>query len=61
MRAVSSLIFLAGTIVISSCASAADLPIRLRPAIQREGSSKQEERRQLFEQFLEYLRERRSH
>ena len=59
MRAVSSLMFLAGTIMISSCASAADLPIRLKPAIHREDSSKQEERR-LFERFLEYLRERRS-
>ena len=59
MRAASSLLFIAGTIMISSYATAADLPIRIRPVIQREGSSRQEERR-LFERFLEYLRERRS-
>ena len=58
MRAAASLMFLAGTIMIANCASAADLPIPAKPAIQRDGASKQE--RRLFERFLEYLRDRGS-
>ena len=60
MRAASSLIFLAGTIImISSHAAAADLSIPVKRAIQRESLPNQEERR-LFERFLQYLRERSS-
>lgn len=61
MRATLYLLLSAGAVMISNGAWAADLPLRVRPAVHREDPSTQEERRQLFERFLEYLRERRSH
>jgi hypothetical protein len=56
MRAVSLSMLLAGAFVISSAAFAADLPVRMRPAMQREAPSLPEHRRLLFERFLKYLR-----
>jgi hypothetical protein len=60
MRAAFRLMVLAGTVAVSSQASAADLPLRIRPVVHRKDSLTPGERRRLFERFSEYLRERRS-
>jgi hypothetical protein len=55
MRAAFLSTLLAGGFVISNDARAADLPIRTKPAMQREAPPLPEHRRQLFERFLQYL------
>jgi hypothetical protein len=45
MRAVFPSMLLAGAILISNGASSANLPLRMKPALQREGSQSQEERK----------------
>ena len=56
MRAAFLLTLLATAVLISNEACAADLPLRIKPAPTRE--TVPELHRQLFERFLQFLREK---
>jgi hypothetical protein len=59
MRAAVLSMLLIGTVVlIATNARAADLALRMKPAVQAPVSP-EAQRRQLFEEFLQFLRERR--
>jgi len=60
MRAAFPSMLLVSVIAMSNSVWSADLPLRLKPAIHREDAMTPAERRQLFELFLEYLRQRRA-
>ena len=58
MRSIIFLVLLVGAVLISKTACAADLPLPVKPAVQRTVPLLQDERQRLFEEFLQFLRER---
>jgi hypothetical protein len=58
MRAAVLTVLLIGTVLIATNARAADLALRMKPAVQAPVSP-EAQRRQLFEEFLQFLKERR--
>jgi hypothetical protein len=61
MRAVVFLVLFIGTLSISKSASAADLPLATKPVVQAKTISPEEQRRQLFEECLRFLKKGNSH
>jgi hypothetical protein len=57
MRAAVLTVFLIGAELIATNARAADLALRMKPAVQAPPSP-EAQRRQLFEEFLQFLKER---
>jgi hypothetical protein len=60
MRAVTLFMLLTGAMLISRSTIAADLPIPAKQAGQSNPPSPEEQRRQLLEEFLQFLKERSS-
>jgi len=58
MRVAVLSLLLIGAGMISTNAWAADLPVPMKPAVQREPLSPEAQRKQLFEEFLQFLREK---
>lgn len=58
MRVAVLSLLLIGAGMISTSARAADLPVPMKPAVQREPLSPEAQRKQLFEEFLQFLKER---
>jgi hypothetical protein len=61
MRSLIFPILLIGAVLISKDACAADLSLRVKPAVQRAAPLSPEERWRLFEEFREFSRERGLH
>jgi hypothetical protein len=61
MRAVVFSIFFASAVLVSNSTRGADLQLPIKPPVQSAKSSPEEQHRQLFEKFLQFLRERDSH
>jgi len=60
MRAAAFSMLLIGAVLISTNTRAAELPLRSKPAVQAP-QSPEVQRRQLFDEFLQFLRERGAH
>ena len=60
MRAMVFSMLLIGTMAVSNGVSATDLAIPKKPAAQAKTVSPEEQRRQLFEEYLRYLRNKSS-
>jgi len=58
MRVLIFLMFLIGAALISKNACAADLPLPAKPAVQRATPLSQDERHRLFEEYLQFLKEK---
>jgi hypothetical protein len=58
MRVAVLSLLLIGAGMISTNARAADLPVPMKPSVQREPLSPEAQRKQLFEEFLQFLKER---